>query len=137
MTVFLMNRPGGWLDRAVRAPGLAVHAEATVLGGGDASALAVEVATSGPTARAAATQVRALLSRLAEGIVTTEEVAAAKASYDEAHAAARIDPRRRIVEAWVGRPSLKAPDVTALRAFHRQAFAPSRHVVVLTRPKPE
>ncbi|HVW26429.1 MAG TPA: hypothetical protein VHC69_13770 [Polyangiaceae bacterium] len=136
LTAFLLNRPGGYLDRAVRAPGLAAHAEATVLGGGDAAALAIEVATPGPTARAAATQVRALLSRLADGTATAEDLATAKASYDESHAAARIDPRLRIVETWLGRAPAKLPDLATLRAFHRQVFAPERHVVVLTRARP-
>ena len=135
MTAFLLNRAGGLLDRAVRAPGLAAHAEATVLGGGDGAALAIEVATPGPTARAAATQVRALLSRLADGTVSAEELAVAKANYEEARASARVDPRLRIVEAWLGRTTMKAPDLAALRAFHRQVFAPERHVVVLTRER--
>ncbi len=136
MTAFLMNRAGGWLERAVRAPGLAAHAEATVLGGGDAAAFAIEVATPGATARPAASQVRALLARLADGTTSAVELAAAKAGYDDAHAAARVDPRRRIVEAWLGRPAAKTPDLAALRAFQRQVFAPERHVVVLTRAKP-
>jgi hypothetical protein len=137
MTAFLMNRPGGWLERAVRAPGLAAHAEATVLGGGDAAAFAIEVATPGATARPAASQVRALLARVAEGTTTQEELAAAKAGYDEAHAAARVDPRRRLIEAWLGRPAVKAPDLATFRAFAHQLFAPERHVVVLTRAKPQ
>jgi hypothetical protein len=134
-TAYLLNRAGGWLERAVRATGLAARAEATVLGGGDAGALAIEVAAAGPTARPAAAQVRALLMRLSDGAVTADELAQARAAYEETHAAQQIDPRRRIVELWLARSAPKAPDLAALRAFHRQAFAAERHVIVLTRAR--
>jgi hypothetical protein len=134
-TAYLLNRAGGWLEHAVRAPGLAARAEATLLGGGDSAALAIEVATPGPTARPAAAQVRALLSRLSDGTVTAAELAQARAAYDDGRAAQRVDPRRRIVELWLSRPAPKPPELGSLRAFHRQAFAGERHVVVLTRTR--
>jgi hypothetical protein len=134
-TAYLLNRAGGWLERAVRAPGLAARAEATVLGGADAAALAIEVAAPGPTAKPAAAQIRALLSRLSDGTVTADELAQARAAYDEMHAAQQVDPRRRVVELWLARIAAKAPDLASLRAFHRQAFAAERHVIVLTRAR--
>jgi hypothetical protein len=135
-TVHLLNRPGGWLDRAVRIPGLAVHAEAALLGGADAAALVVELSAQGQSARAAAEQVRALWARLAEGATTTEDVVAATNAAAEAAEAVAVDPRHRIVRLWLGRKEPRTPDLASMRKFHREAFGPDRHVVVLTRVRP-
>src|SRR6185503_1391467 len=66
-TVFLMNRRGGWLDQALRLPGLAGSARAQVLGGGRGSALVVEIHALDGKQREAVAQVRGLLQRLSRG----------------------------------------------------------------------
>ena len=136
-TVHLLNRPNGWLDRSLKVPGLAVHAEAALLGGSDAAALAVEIVATGDKAREAASQVRAVLARLAEGAATAEDLAGAKAAYDDAQAARAVDPRERVVRLWLGRTTpLPVPDLAALRRFHHEALSPEHHVVVLPRSRP-
>jgi hypothetical protein len=135
-TVHLLNRPNGWLERSVQVPGLAAHAEALLLGGGDAAALAIEIVASGNQARDAATQVRALLARLAEGAAAPDDVAAAQAAFAEANAEASVDPRHRIVQLWLGRTRARVPDLASLRRFHRDALASERHVVVVTKTRP-
>jgi hypothetical protein len=135
-TVHLLNRPGGWLDRAVRVTGLAVHAEASLLGGGDAAALTVEVVSTEDKARGAASQVRALFARLAEGAATSEDLTTAVAESAQESTVVGVDPRRRLVRMWLGRAAPGAPDLQAFRRFHHNALAAERHVVVVTRRRP-
>jgi len=136
-TAHLLNREHGWLDRSVRVPGLAIHAEATVLGGRDAAALAIEIVATGDRAREAASQARAVLARLAEGAATAEDLAAARLELEQASALAAVDPRQRVVQLWLGGMAPKPPpDLAALRRFHHDVLAPERHVVVLPRVHP-
>ncbi len=134
-TAYLLNRPNGWLERSVRVPGLAVHADATLLGGKDAAALAIEIVGTEDKAREAVAQVRAVLARLSEGAATAEDLAAANASYDAALAERAVDPRERVVRLWIGAPDPVLPDLAALRRFQRATLAPERHIVVLPKER--
>jgi hypothetical protein len=136
LTAYLLNRANGWLDSAVRVPGLALHAQATVLGNGARGALVVQVAAPQQKARDAAMQVRALFGRLAEGSVTADELKAADKALNDADLEQSLDPRQRIVKAWLGTNRAPSPDVAALRRFHRQTLTAERHVLVVTRPRP-
>jgi hypothetical protein len=135
VTAYLLNRPSGWLDTAVRLPGLALHAEASVLGGGEASALVVEVSAPEQKAKEAAQQVRALLARIAEGSTTQAEFDAAQKGLDAAELERASDPRHRVVRLWLAEPRPPSTDLAALRRFHKQALAPERHVLVVTRSR--
>jgi hypothetical protein len=135
ITAYLLNRPSGWLDTAVRLPGLALHAEASVLGGGEASALVVEVSAPEQKAKEAAQQVRALLARIADGSTTQAELDAAQKGLDAAELERASDPRHRVVRLWLAEPRSPAPDLAALRRFHKQTLAPERHVLVVTRAR--
>lgn len=130
--VYLLNRPSGWLDHAVALPGLAVSAEATLLGGRDAAAIVVEVTGPEQSARQAAEQVRALLGRLADGAITADDVSAAGAALDRASAGAAADPRQRLVRLWLAHAEAKRPDLGSLRDFAHRVFAADRHVLVVT-----
>jgi hypothetical protein len=135
-TAHLLNRQNGWLDRSVRVPGLAVHAEAAVLGGHDTAALAVEIVSTGDKAREAASQARAVFARLAEGAATPDDLVAARSAFEAERTAASVDPRHRVVQLWLGNNgSGSLPDLAALRRFHREVLAPERHVVVLPRAR--
>jgi hypothetical protein len=128
-TVFLLNRPGGWLDQAVRLPGVA-RARAELVGGSRARALIVEVSALDVEPRAAVAQVRALLERLAAGAATARDVEVAAKSFAALDTAQALEPRRRIVELWHGTAGASRPTLAELRAFH-QALRPERHAVVL------
>lgn len=135
-TLHLLNRHGGYLDRSVRLPGVAVVAEAALVGGVAGGALVVQVATSEGHTRDAVAQVRALFSRLADGAVTADDVQLARNDALEAQVAARADPRHRVISLWLGRGALAPPDVAALRRFQRQTLAPDRHIVVVGKSRP-
>jgi hypothetical protein len=135
-TAQLLNRPGGWLANSLRVPGLAVFAEASVLGGGDRAALAVEITTTDKKGAEAVAQARALFARLEEGAASAEDVVQARAAAEAATLTAAVDPRHRIVRLWTGRPDVATPDLASLRKFHRLTLGPERHIVVFTRPHP-
>jgi hypothetical protein len=135
-TVYLLNRPGGWLQQAVDASGLTTTAHASLLGGSTAAAILIEVVVPGVDPAPAVAQVRSLLSRLAAGAVTAADVTAAAAAFRAAHLHDRLDPRRRIVDTWTSLPSPPEPSLKSMKHFHATAFADTRHVVVVTRPKP-
>lgn len=135
MTAHLLNRPDGWLDRALRVPGIATHAVASVVGGSLGAALVVEIALPDTNAKAAISQVRALLQRLSQGAATPEDVRAATTALLAQRTAAMLDPRHRVVRLWLGQKDDRAPDLAALHEFHRRTLDADRHVVVMTRPR--
>lgn len=130
-TVYLLNRSGGWLDQALRAPGLASSARAVALGGAHAAAIVIEVTAAGGQGPKAVAQVRGLLERLAAGALTARDVAAARRHFVSLQRTAWLEPRYRIVELWRGPSADPAPPtLSSLRAFQRASFAQAAPVVV-------
>jgi hypothetical protein len=130
-TLHLLNRRSGWLDRSVRLPGVAVAAEALLVGGTNGGALIVQVSAPEGRTREAVAQVRALFGRLADGAVSAEDVQLARSDAADEQAAAATDPRHRIISLWLGRGPVAPPDLASLRRFQHQTLAPERHVVVI------
>jgi hypothetical protein len=130
LTQLLLNRRGGWLEQALRLPGLVTTARAKLLGGSRSAALLIEVnALEGKTPQAIA-QVRGLLERLSQGVVTSNDLELAERALQQSEATLGLDPRRRIVELWRGPRPSATPTLSSLRRFHRSAFRPESHVVV-------
>jgi hypothetical protein len=132
-TAWLLNRPSGWLDRTLHQPGLAAGARARVLGGSSAAALVIEIGALEEQSARAVQQVRALLERLSKGALRAEDVELARAELAQARESASLDPRRRIVDLWVGHEA-RQPTLDSLRRFQR-ALTPASHVVVLVKRK--
>jgi hypothetical protein len=133
-TAFLLNRPGGWLDQALRAPNGSFAARARVLGGSRASALLLEVHAAGDALKGAVAQVRGLLDRLARGAVTPADFEIARKHFEREGSLALLDPRRRMVDLWRGESPRAPADVAALRRFVG-ALRQEAHVVVYLRPR--
>ncbi len=129
-TALLLNRQGGWLDQALRLPGLASSAHATVLGGRRAAALIIEITAVDDKVSDAVAQVRALLQRLGRGAATSDDAAVARRRFEQLDTATSLDPRRRIVDLWRGSGPDHKADLASLRRFQRQAFQPGREIVV-------
>jgi hypothetical protein len=135
-TAYLLNRSGGWLDQALRAPGLASAARAVAIGGAHAAALVIEVTAAEDQEPTAVAQVRGLLQRLAEGAATAGDVAIARRHFARERSAEWLDPRYRIVELWRGRSAdPPSPTLTSLRAFQRASFGPGTPVVVYVKQR--
>lgn len=133
-TVALLNRKGGWLERALTAPGLVSNAEASALGGRQATALIIELSALEQGIDEAVSQTRALLSRLAEGAATEGDAAFARRYFERLDARTRFEPRERLVDTFHASTAAAEPSLASLRKMHRKALVPSRHIVVVTKP---
>jgi hypothetical protein len=128
-TVFLLNRRGGWLDRALGD--LPATASATALGGPRAAALVVRLAAPPDVRDQAHTRIRALLDRFPAGVTTTADAALAERELARADAAERRDPRRRIVELWRGAGTPGRLDTAKLMKFQAELGRAGRLVVLV------
>lgn len=130
---YLLNRPGGYLDQSLTAPGLIATAEARWLGGEGVGGLVITLAGESEQLPTAEHQARALLARLAQGELTEEDAEQARAAQVERDERGRASPRGRVVELWQGktqRPVSRA----ALSEFLR-GFAAERHLIVRVRSR--
>jgi hypothetical protein len=134
-TLWLLNREGGWLQQALRAPGLASSARAHLVGGRRGAALIVELSASKDQIDQAVAQVRGLMKRLAQGAASKADVQQAVAHFAVRDRSASLDPRHRIVELWQGSSTAPAPDLASLRKLHRRVFHPDTHLVVIATPR--
>ncbi|MEB2324850.1 MAG: hypothetical protein OZ921_20215, partial [Sorangiineae bacterium] len=134
-TAWLMNRPGGWLEQALRAPALASAARATVLGGARARALVLELTTAPAGAADAVAQVRGLFERLARGAATAADARLAAREEARVRAAEALDPRRRIVDLWRGASARGPLELGELHRFHARAFTADAPLVVTVKPR--
>lgn len=130
-TVFLLNRRGGWLDRALGD--LPAQASATALGGPRAAALIVRVAAPAEVREQALARIRALFDRFPSGVATSAEVTLADRELGRADAAERRDPRRRIVELWRGAGAPGRLDAAKLVKFQADLGRTGRLVVLVQR----
>jgi hypothetical protein len=131
-SVVLLNRTGGWLDRALAD--LPATASATVLGGPRAAALIVRLAAPREQRDPALARIRALFDRFATGIATSADVAFADRELARADAAERRDPRRRIVELWRGAGPAARLDGGRLAKFLAEIGRAGRLVVFVVPP---
>jgi hypothetical protein len=128
-TVFLLNRSGGWLERALGD--LPATASATALGGPRAAALLVRLSVSADQREAALARVRALFDRFPTGVATTADIAAAERELARDDAIDRRDPRRRIVELWRGATTPGRLDTARLMKFQADLGRAGRLVVLV------
>lgn len=131
-TSFLLNRPQGWLEAALRPQRIAASAEARLLGGERNAALAIAIHAEPKQVEDAVAQVRGLLDRLASGAMTQAELRFAERYFQMRDRERAFDPTFRLVALWLGRPlAAKAPSLADVRASQR-SLTPARHVVVIT-----
>jgi hypothetical protein len=133
-TAFLLNRPAGWLDQALRASNGAFAARARVLGGSRASAVVIEIYAAPDAVRGAVAQVRGLLDRLSRGGASAADFEIARKHFEREGSVALLDPRRRIVDLWRVEVPREPADPSALRRF-LGALRPDAHVVVYLKPR--
>jgi hypothetical protein len=129
-TLFLLNRTGGFLDRALAE--LPATARATALGGPRAAALVVRLAAPPDQRDAALARIRALFDRFPSGVATNADIQAADRELGRADAAERRDPRRRIVELWRGAPAPARLDAGKLTKFLADVGRAGRLVVLVS-----
>lgn len=114
--LFLLNRPGGWLDQTLaELPGAA---SAQLLGGPGLGALIVQIVAAEGQEAAAVARVRGLFDRLATTTLHASEINFARRELERADAADRLDPRRRAVELFRGEKPAPPLDATRLTRFY-------------------
>ncbi|MBE7480714.1 MAG: hypothetical protein HS104_12115 [Polyangiaceae bacterium] len=131
-TVYLANRPGGWLEQALG--GLSEsHARATALGGSSAAALLVELRCEESDCGAALGRIRGLWQRLGKGEASAADAEIARRHFEARDAERALEPRARVVELWRGSGPPKS-DLESLRRFH-QALSTAQEIVVHAKAK--
>ncbi|MFC1641924.1 hypothetical protein ACFL5O_04440 [Myxococcota bacterium] len=125
-TTYLLNRPGGWLERAL---GAGAGAHARLLGGQRSAAVLVELHGSSAETKERVAVLRRLFRRLGQGQVDREDLAAARETSREWQEARRVNPRHRLIALWHGKPS-PATDLGSMGRFLRHAFGRSTESVV-------
>lgn len=125
---YLLNRPGGWLDRALLRPALVSTAEAEYLGGSEFGALAIRLGADEAQLPDAIHQSRAILKEVAESGVSQEEFSLAQAELLRQEARVTRTPAGRLVQLWLqqGKVALSREE---LDAFVRQ-LGPKEHRVI-------
>lgn len=125
----LLNASRGPLALAIGAEHLNASARASIIGGGRAAALVIEIRASDDDARKATLEVRRALDRAVSGQISNEDLATAQRAAAQRTLGASLDPRRRIVDLWRGGATEGSLSRTSLRAF-QAALSQSAQVVV-------
>jgi hypothetical protein len=124
-----LNAPRGPLARALVDAGLNASARASVIGGGHAAALLIEIHASDDDARRATLEVRKALDRAVSSQLSNEDFATAQRAAAERALSSALDPRRRIVDLWRGLSSDASLTRAGLHGF-QGALSGSAQVVV-------
>lgn len=128
LSALLLNRPGGFLERALTLAGHGATARAHALGGTRRPSVLIDIRALPERLSDAIDRVRTVLDQLAQGAVSPEDLARAANELAHREARERFDPRRRIVDLWRGGTSPQI-EISGLRAAHA-AFGSGAHWVV-------
>jgi hypothetical protein len=128
----LLNAPRGPLALALSAERLNASARASIIGGGRAAALVIEIRASDEDARKAALEVRRALDRFVALPLSNDDLAAAQRVAAQRGLGASLDPRRRIVDLWRGGAPEGVLSRSSLRAFQAALSGAAQVVVYVT-----
>lgn len=132
---YLLNRKGGWLEQRLLAPRLANTAIARIWGGRRGRALTIELFASPEQLDAAIQRARTLLYDLSRGALPlAADITAASQFFQSERIRLQHDRRHRIVSLWRGTGAPASPNLAALQRYQAAAFAPDRHLVVVSEP---
>jgi hypothetical protein len=128
----LLNAARGPLALALDAQHLNASARASIVGGGRAAALVIEIHASDEDARRATLEVRRALDRFVQSQLSNEDLAAVQRTAAQRALGASLDPRRRIVDLWRGSAAEGALSRSSLRAFQAALSGAAQVVVYVT-----
>ncbi len=128
----LLNAAHGPLSQALAAEHLNASARASIIGGGRAAALVIEIHSSDDDARKATLEVRRALDRFVLGQLSNDDLAAAQRAALQRGLGASLDPRRRIVDLWRGGAAEGSLSRSSLRAFQAALSGAAQVVVYVT-----
>ena len=125
---YLLDRPGGLLDQALKGTRLG-RARARLVGGQLRAALIIEVHAFPETQKDAIAQVRALLTRLSGGAVSPADVDIAREHFARSRRGRSLDPRQRLLQTW-GAAAPADPTAASIRRFLQLNLTLSHQLVV-------
>ncbi|HKO48142.1 MAG TPA: hypothetical protein VJV79_10485 [Polyangiaceae bacterium] len=128
----LLNAPRGPLALALSAEHINASARASIIGGGRAAALVIEIRASDEDARKATLEVRRALDRFVASQLSNDDLAAAQRVAAQRGLGASLDPRRRIVDLWRGGAAEGTLSRSSLRAFQAALSGAAQVVVYVT-----
>jgi len=128
----LLNAPGGPLALALGAEHINASARASIIGGGRAAALVIEIRASDEDARKATLEVRRALDRFVALPLSNDDLVTAQRAAAQRGLGASLDPRRRIVDLWRGSAADGPLSRSSLRAFQAALSASAQVVVHVT-----
>jgi len=128
----LLNAPRGPLALALSTERLNASARASIIGGGRAAALVIEIHASEDDARKATLEVRRALERVVTSQLSNDDLAAAQRFAAQRMLGTSLDPRRRIVDLWRGGAVEGGLSRTSLRAFQAALSGAAQVVVYVT-----
>ena len=130
--VGLLNAPRGPLALALGAERINASARASIIGGGRAAALLIEIRASDEDARKATLEVRRALDRFVVGQLSNEDLASAQRAGEQRALGVSLDPRRRIVDLWRGAAAEGGLSRSSLRSFQAALSGAAQVVVYVT-----
>lgn len=128
----LLNAAHGPLSRALEDAHLNASARASIIGGGRAAALLIEVRSNDDDARKATLEVRRALDRAASNQLSSDELGLAQRVAEQRALTASLDPRRRIVDLWRGAGAGPPLSRSSLRGFQAALSGAAQVVVYVT-----
>ncbi len=133
-TAYLLNRPAGWLDRALLKPGLVASATASYWGGKEYGALVLQVGAAPHQLEAAVMQARGVLDAISDGALSEQDLALASDEYARRQQEVLRTPPGRLVQLWLGEAS-PGPTLESMRQFHSQLKASEHRVITVNQRK--
>jgi hypothetical protein len=127
-----LNSERGPLSRALADAALNASARASIIGGGHAAALLIEIHADDDDARKATLEVRKALDRSIADQLTNDEFGAAQRTVAERASSSALDPRRRIVDLWRGATLEPSLSRASLRGFQAALGGAAQVVVYVT-----
>lgn len=126
---FLLNRPGGYLDRALRQPGLVASAQAEWLGNEQGGALLISLRASQRELPIATDQTRAVLHELSKGAVSADDANQARLALAAQRKVRQRSPRGRVVELFFAEGPEPSPPTLSRKALLdlTDQLSPERH----------
>jgi len=137
-TAYLLNRPGGYIDKALHQPGLAANAEARWLGDERTGGLVLRVSAERHLRPNAVQQIRGLLENLSQGHLTPEDLELVQGVHQAQERALARTSTGRLVQLWQNASSNhEAPPVLSLENLRRvqKGLNASQHRVVNVRQR--
>ncbi len=135
--LWLLTRPGGWLETTVSQSGTRSSCAADIMGPSHNRSLVISLNVDDESKLAdLIARVRDLLSRLSRQGAEVSDIDSAKAWSETQIRRAELDPRRRLLDAWRGSSVVPDRKPSGFSRYLNQAFTSATVTVLRVRRQP-